>query len=134
MAGLELLFPVKVRLCVLCDSFHSGLSAGLDLCTQTAAEALNEYLYNLECWVELAVLWAVLTSGGSLYIYIVFESLFIQTWGNYLSTVYLLLHCGLFHSILWLLFGGCSPTILLLTPRRKKIERLKTAETNVSFS
>lgn len=40
-----LLLPMKVRLPILCDSFHSGLMAGLDLCTWTAGGVLNKYPY-----------------------------------------------------------------------------------------
>lgn len=40
-----LLLPMKVRFPILCDSFHSGLMAGLDLCTWTAGGVLNKYPY-----------------------------------------------------------------------------------------
>lgn len=122
-----LLLPMKVRFPILCDSFHSGVMAGLDLCTWTAGGVLNKYPYQPEWRVELAILWALLTSGGSLYIHIVFEIFFIERWGggNYLSTVCLHLYFGLFHCILWLLCGGhSSPTVLLLTPRGKKSLKL----------
>lgn len=42
-----LLLLMKVRLSILCDSFHSGLMAGLDLCTRTVRGVLNKYPYQL---------------------------------------------------------------------------------------
>lgn len=49
-----LLLHIKVRLSILCVSFHSGLMAGLDFCTQAVGGWLNKYLYQpgVESWTS----------------------------------------------------------------------------------
>lgn len=48
------LLPMKVRLSILCDSFHSGLMAGLDLCSWIVGGVLNKYTYQpgVEGWTS----------------------------------------------------------------------------------
>lgn len=117
-----LLLHMKVRLSILCVSFHPfpGLMAGLDFCTQAVGGWLNKYLYQprVESWtssslgctdiwwqfIYLYSIWNLFHSKmGQLPIYGLFAYVF---------------QAVLFYSIFWLLYSGrSSPTVLLLTPQ-----------------